>query len=309
MDMRVRIGSLELANPIISASGPLGFGEDISYLCNLSSLGAFTTKTLTLEPREGNSFPRVIKVGDSYINSVGLANPGWGYFCEYIVPHLRKFPCPVIVSVHANNKRDLAELVDNVLRTEVASAIEINVSCPNVSEDYISLCDLCAFLLNFGRRVPVILKTDAIHWEHYLGLAQAYVVDVDRPLLADAVCIGNSLPATSIDVTSRHRRRPAMGSNSGGLSGPAVKYINLCAIGSAIRKSRVQIIGCGGIRSGLDVVEYLCSGASAVQVGAAFFGEPDVGCRILSELEDYFIQRYVDKVDQLVGVAWRSGLG
>lgn len=290
-----RIGALTLANPVMPASGT--FSEDLARVFDLDLLGAHVTKTITEAPRGGNPTPRVCEVPGGMLNSIGIPSKGVERFLAEVVPFYAAYRAPLVVSVSAPTAEDFARICETVSVPGVA-AIEVNISCPNIEEDG------KAFAMRPGSTEAVMRRlrgaTDLPLWAK-LSPNTGETVEVAQAAEAagaDALVVANTILAMAIDVETR---RPTLGNLMGGLSGPALKPIALRMAYQCARSVRIPVIGCGGIATVEDAVEYLIAGARAVQVGTETFRSPHAMPRLIAGLRDWCVARGISDVSQLVG--------
>lgn len=295
VDLSVKIGSLTLKNPIMPASGT--FTEDLAGVFDLDLLGAHVTKTITREKRTGNPTPRVCEVQGSMLNSIGIPSKGVAHFLTEIVPVYEQFDAPLVVSISGNTMDEFARICEQVSVPGVA-AIEVNISCPNIEEDG------KAFAMRPSTTLRVMKKlrgaTDIPLWAK-LTPNTGETPDVARAAEeggADALVVSNTILSMAIDVKSR---KPKLGNLMGGLSGPALKPIALRMAYQCAKSVDIPVIGCGGITTIEDVVEYLIAGASAVQVGTATFIEPATMPRLIEELRAWLFAEKIQSVRELIG--------
>lgn len=293
--LTTRIGGLVLANPVMPASGT--FSEDLARVIDLDALGAHVTKTITREFRGGNPTPRVAETASGMLNSIGIPSKGVDHFKRHVVPFYERFEAPLVVSVSADTADEFASMCEDVSVPGVA-AIEVNISCPNLEEDGRAF----AMRPNSTRKVIARSRqaTELPLWAK-LTPNTGEIVEVARAAEeggADALVVANTILAMSIDVESR---KPTLGNIMGGLSGPAVKPICLRMTYQCSKAVDIPVIGCGGISTAEDVVEYLLAGACAVQVGTATFINPTAMIRIIAELEEFCRQRGIGDIAELVG--------
>ncbi len=293
--LATRIGSLELKNPIMPASGT--FSEELAEVFDLDCLGAHVTKTITREKRAGNPVPRVCEVEGAMLNSIGIPSKGAASFLRDTVPFYRRFETPLVVSISATTADEFARFAEEVSIPDVA-AIEANISCPNIEDDG------KAFAMKPGATADVIRRmrsaTELPIWAK-LSPNTGEVVDVAKAAEeagADALVTANTILAMAIDGRTGRAR---LGNVMGGLSGPALKPITLRMTYQCSRAVSIPIIGCGGIATVDDVVEYLIAGACAVQVGTATFISPNTMPRLIRELETTLDARGILSVNALIG--------
>lgn len=295
VDLSVDIAGLKLINPIMPASGT--FSEDLAPMFDLDCLGAHVTKTITTGLRNGNPTPRVCEVAGSMLNSIGIPSKGVEYFLEHTVPFYQRYDAPLVVSISADTADEFARLCEKVSVPGVA-AIEVNISCPNIEEDG------KAFAIRPASTFEVMAKLRAASnlplWAK-LTPNTGEVPEVARAAQAggaDALVVANTMLSLAIDVRTR---RPKLGNLMGGLSGPALKPIALRMTYQCAKATSIPIIGCGGISSAEDVLEFMIAGASAVQVGTATFINPTAMPRIIADLEHYLEAQGIGSAREMIG--------
>lgn len=302
VDLTIRIGALRLANPIMPASGT--FSSEMAEVFDLDRLGALVTKTVTAERRGGNPTPRVCEVAGGMLNSIGIPSKGIDGFLASDFPTYRALRAPLVISISAGTADDFASLCRRVSLPGVA-AIEVNISCPNIEADgkAFAMRPSSTFEvmreLRTATRLPLWAKLTPNTGET-IEVAQAA-----EAAGADALVVSNTILAMAIDVRSR---RPKLGNLMGGLSGPAFKPIALRMAYQCARSVAIPVIGCGGIATLDDVLEYLIAGATAVQVGTANFIHPTVMPRLIDELADWLAREGIDHVGALVGTIDDGGV-
>lgn len=294
-DLTTKLGTLSLKNPIMPASGT--FTDELAQVFDLGLIGAHVTKTITAETRGGNPTPRVCEVAGGMLNSIGIPSKGVDYFIGHVIPTYRQWDVPLVVSISAGTAEDFATLAARVSQPGVA-AIEANISCPNIEEDGKAF----AMRPETTMRAMEALRaaTDLPLWAK-LSPNTGQTVEVAQAAEAsgaDALVVANTLLAMAIDVDSR---KPRLGNLMGGLSGPSLKPITLRMAYQAARSVDIPVIGCGGISTLQDVLEYLIAGASAVQVGTASFLEPAIMPRLIGELSAWMDANNVARMDQIIG--------
>jgi len=294
-DITTRIGSLVLKNPIMPASGT--FSEELAEVFDLDCLGAHVTKTITRGKRAGNPVPRVCEVNGAMLNSIGIPSKGAKWFLENTVPFYAGYDAPLVISISANTADEFARFAEEVSMPGIA-AIEVNISCPNIEDDG------KVFAMRPGPTGDVIRKmrsaTDLPLWAK-LSPNTGEVVEVAQAAEAagaDALVTANTMLAMAIDSRTRRAR---LGNGMGGLSGPALKPITLRMAYQCARAVAIPVIGCGGISTIDDVLEYMIAGASAVQVGTATFISPTIMPRLVRELEEELERRGLPSVNALIG--------
>lgn len=295
VDLAVDIAGVRLKNPIMPASGT--FSEELADIFDLERLGAHVTKTITRGWRDGNPTPRVCEVGNSMLNSIGIPSKGVGYFVENVIPFYRAYRTPLVVSISGNTADEFATLCSEVSVDGVA-AIEVNISCPNIEEDGKAFAIRPSSTYEVMRRLR---KATSLPLWAKLTPNTGETPDVARAAEeggADALVVANTVLAMAIDI---HTRRPKLGNLMGGLSGPSLKPIALRMAYQCARATSIPVIGCGGISTVEDVLEYLIAGASAVQVGTATFVNPTAMPGIIDGLSAYVEAEGLSSVRELIG--------
>lgn len=297
-DLTVRLGPLQLKNPVIAASGTFGYGEEYAALVDLNRLGAIVVKGLSLKPMAGNPPPRIVETPAGMLNAIGLANIGVEAFLKEKLPRLRGVEPKIIVNIYGHHIDEYGELASALKGVEGVAALEVNISCPNVE------CGGMAFGVDpeASARVtdrvvrntdkPVIVKLSPNVTDIRL-IARAV-----EGAGADAVSLINTLTGMAVDV---EKRRPVLANVVGGLSGPAIKPVALHMVYQVARAVKIPVIGLGGIMGHRDALEFILAGAAAVQVGTANFVNPRACLDILDGLTEYCIQQGIGRLSELVG--------
>ncbi|MCD8287885.1 MAG: dihydroorotate dehydrogenase [Porphyromonadaceae bacterium] len=297
-NLNVNIGNLSLKNPVMTASGTFGYGVEFADFIDLSKLGGIIVKGTTLNPREGNSYPRMAETPSGMINAVGLQNKGVDYFIEHIYPQIENFDTQVLVNVSGSTIDDYAETARRLSLLEKIPAIELNISCPNVKEGGMAFgtsCQSAASVVKAVRRVfprTLIVK---------LSPNVTDITEIARAVEAegaDAVSLINTLLAMAIDA---EKQRPVVSTVTGGLSGPCVKPIALRMVWQVFHTVKIPIIGLGGIMNATDAIEFFLAGASAIQVGTANFIDPQVTIKIIDGINDYLDRHGCHSIKEIVG--------
>lgn len=324
INLGVKIGKLKLKNPIILASGTAGYGEELQEFFPLSKLGAIVTKGISLKPRKGNPPPRIIETPSGMLNAIGLQNVGLDAFLKEKLPFLRRAGATTIVNVFGETEKEYAELAEKLSGQEGVSALELNVSCPNVKRGGLQFGSDPKTL---GKLVDQTRKACDITLIVKLSPQVTDIVEMARVAFgcgADAVSLINTVPAMAIDAEAH---RPVLANITGGLSGPAIKPIALRMVWevsskgeippsppllkggggginerTSVRANERTIIGIGGIMNATDVVEFLLAGATAVQIGTANFVKPGVAIEIIEDLKGYLVRHRIKDVSQLIGI-------
>ena len=301
--MKVSIGSLKLRNPVITASGTFGYGEEFGSLVNLHRLGAIIVKGISLLPRQGNPPPRIAETACGMLNAIGLENVGLERFFTEKLPFLKGIDTPLIVNILGDSIEDYQQLAERLDAEEKVAALEVNISCPNVKKGGVAFGtdpDMAhavtkAVCKNFSRPVIVKLSPNVTNI--------AMIARVVEEAGADAVSLINTVLGMGIDTESC---RPKLANIFGGLSGPAIKPIALRMVWQVADSVSIPIIGIGGITTSEDALEFLLAGATAIQVGTANFINPQVTEEIIQGIEAYLEQKGIASVEELIGKAKRS---
>jgi dihydroorotate dehydrogenase (NAD+) catalytic subunit len=291
-------GGLFLKNPVMTASGTFGYGEEYAPFVDLNLLGAVVVKGLSLEPRLGNPPPRIMETPSGMLNAVGLQNVGVRSFIADKLPFLRQFDTRVIANIFGESVEEYQRMAEILGSTEGVHALELNISCPNVKRGGIAFGALPEAAAEITRKVrgatdlPLIVKLTP----NVTDIA-AIAVAVEAAG-ADAVSLINTLTGMSVDI---ERRRPHLANITGGLSGPAIRPVALRMVWQAVQAVKIPVIGIGGILTASDALEFLITGARAVQVGTAHFIQPAAVSKILSGIEDYLGRHGIGKITELIG--------
>jgi dihydroorotate dehydrogenase (NAD+) catalytic subunit len=272
IDLSVQVGTLRLANPIITASGTFGYGVEFAHLVDLNRLGGLVTKGISKEPMEGAPAPRVHETASGMLNAIGLQNIGVEAFVKDKLPLLRKYNTHLMVNVFGYCLDDYAEVIRRLEDAEGISAYELNISCPNVKRggmQFGSDPSLVGEVVRAARKAgpnrPLWVKLTPLVTD--IGLIARAAEEAG----ADVLTVANTYPALCVDVTTR---RSVLGNTTGGLSGPAIRPITMRLVWEVRKAVRIAVVGLGGVETVEDVLQYLLVGASAVQVGTASFADP-----------------------------------
>lgn len=297
-DLSVRIGTLELPNPLISASGCFGYGLEYEDVTDLSALGGVCVKGLFLTEREGHAPPRIVETPAGMINAIGLQGIGVHRFVKEKLPLLRERGARVFVNVCGTTIDEYAEVTRILTDAGGVAAIELNISCPNIKEGGIQFgCSL----LGTGQVVEAVRKVTHLPVIPKLTPNVTDVASFARAAEdagADAVSLVNTFLALAIDVETR---RPTITNVLGGLSGPAIRPIAVRMVWECAREVKIPIIGMGGITSARDALEFILAGATAVQIGTANFVDPFVWGKVLDGIDDYMARHEIDRLSDLIG--------
>ena len=296
--MEVNVGGLELKNPIMTASGTFGYGEEYSPYVDLNRLGALIVKGLSLEPKEGNPPPRIIETTAGMLNAVGLENVGIRAFIEEKLPFLRQFDVPVIVNVFGETIEEYTKVAEILSDVEGIAGLEINISCPNVKAGGIefgadpNLAYEVTHSVKSVTHIPVIVKLTP-NVTDITSIAKRV-----EEAGADAISLINTLKGMSVDI---EKRVPHLENITGGLSGPGIKPVALRMVWEVTREVSIPVIGIGGIMNAQDALEFLIVGAKAVQIGTANFVNPRATMDILEGIEQYMGGNGISDINDLIG--------
>ena len=296
--LEVQVGGLQLRNPVMTASGTFGYGTEYADFIDLGRLGGVFVKGTTLEPRQGNDYPRMAETPSGMLNSVGLQNKGVDYFVEHLYPVICKYDTPMIVNVSGSTIDDYVACAEKLAGLEKMPAIELNISCPNVKEGGMAFGTSCASAASVTKAVrEVYPKTLIVK----LSPNVTDITEIARAVEAegaDAVSLVNTFLGMAIDV---ERRTPKLSTITGGLSGPCIKPIALRMVWQVFHAVKIPIIGMGGIASWQDAVEFILAGSVAVQVGTYNFIDPAASVKIVDGINDYLDRHHISSVTDLVG--------
>ncbi|MDF7824914.1 dihydroorotate dehydrogenase [Pontiellaceae bacterium B12227] len=298
VDLKIKIGSMEMKNPVTVASGTFGYGPEYADLVDLNRLGAITVKGICPEAHVGNSTPRTFETRGGMMNAIGLPGPGAQGFIDKYVPFLSQYDTPVIVNIWGKGKDDYGRVVDMLDNEETVTAYEINLSCPNVKEGGSAFgTDVDTFssvidLVRAKTQKPIIPKL-APNVPNIGSFAKAA-----EDCGADAIAIMNTMPAMAINIETLE---PELANKFGGLSGPPIKPIAIKLVFDAAQACNIPIIGMGGIFEPEDAIEFLIAGATAVAVGTANFIDPTTIDRVIDGIEQYLINKGHSSVADIVG--------
>lgn len=301
VDMRVRIGSMELRNPVMTASGTFGSGKEYAEFIDLARLGAVVTKGVSLEPWAGNESPRIAETPSGMLNSIGLQNPGVEAFCANDLAWLAGRDVPVVVNVSGHSVEEYAAVAARLDGEAAVAALEVNISCPNVDAGGMAFGTSCPAAASVVKAVrAATTKTLIVKLSpNVTDIAEiARAVEAEG---ADAVSLINTLLGMSIDTRTF---RPTLARGVGGLSGPAVRPVAVRMVWQVAHAVDVPVIGMGGIMCAEDAVEFMLAGATAVAVGTANFIDPMATVAVVDGLERFCADRRVARVSDLTGAAW-----
>ncbi len=296
--MNVNIGKLKLKNPVMTASGTFGYGEEFSDFMDLSRLGGFIVKGTTLHKREGNPYPRMAETPSGMLNAVGLQNKGVDYFIHEIYPRIKDTGTNIIVNVSGSSIDDYVQAAGLINELDKIPAIELNISCPNVKQGGM------AFGVSAKGASEVVKAVRAVYGKTLIVKLSPNVTDITEIAQAaedagaDSVSLINTLLGMAIDAETR---RPLLSTITGGLSGAAVKPIALRMVWQVANKIKIPVIGLGGIMNWKDAVEFILAGATAVQIGTANFIDPAVTLKVIDGINAYLDRHNFSSVSDIRG--------
>ena len=296
-NLNINFLGIKLKNPVLSASGTFGYGYELADLIPLSMLGAIVTKTITLEPKLGNLQPRIAEVASGMLNSIGLQNIGVKAFVKEPLEQLKKIGVPVIVSVAGASVKEYVETVKILSVQEAISAIELNLSCPNLKKKIV--CHDLPLVKDVIRNVKKVSKVPVIAKLSPLVTDIAELAFCSQNAGADGVTLANTYPAMAIDVKTFKYKLSAV---KGGMSGPCVKPMSIRCVYDAYQKIDIPIIGCGGIETGEDALEFILAGARVVSVGSASLVSPKKLIEIIYEMESILKEKDIKDVKEVGGI-------
>lgn len=298
-DLRVNIAGLDLVNPVLTASGTFGYGIEYQDFIDLSQLGGVIVKGTTLQPREGNPYPRMAETAQGMLNCVGLQNKGVDYFCEHIYPQIKDIKTNMIVNVSGNSPEDYAECARRIDELDCIPAIELNISCPNVKHGGMAFGTTPEGAASVVKAVREAYKKTLIV---KLSPNVSCITDIALAVQdagADAVSLINTLMGMAIDIEKRKR---VLSIGTGGLSGPAVKPVALRMVYQVARAVQIPVIGLGGISNAKDAIEFLLAGASAIEIGTANFLDPAISVKVAQGINEYLDKHGFASVKDIVGI-------
>lgn len=303
VDISVNFAELRLANPVFTASGTCGYGDELADFMDVNALGGFITKSITLKPRRGNRTPRIVETDSGMLNAIGLANVGLDRFLAEKLPIIEEMTVPVFVNVAGEKIEEYVAVVERLAQEKAIAGFELNISCPNVAKGGISfgrdpsqVTEVTAAIRKAAGKKLLIVKLSP----NVTDISTTARAAVEAG--ADALSLINTFTAMVIDIETR---RPVLANRTGGLSGPAIKPIAVYLVSkvySEVTKSAgVPILGLGGIRTAADAVEFLIAGASAVAIGTASFIQPDTAIRVIDGIREYCTRHNISNLTDLIG--------
>jgi len=299
MNLSTQIHNLCLKNPVMTASGTFGYGEEFADFIDLSRLGGIVVKGTTGDRRQGNTYPRMAETPSGMLNAVGLQNVGVSTFCHEVYPRIKDIKTNILVNVSGSSIEEYCSVAEQIDSLDAIPGIELNISCPNVKKGGMGFGTdpkMAAQVVEAVRRVyhkTLIVK---------LTPNVTSIVDIAKSVEqagADSVSLINTLLGMAIDV---ERQRPYLSTVTGGLSGPAVKPVAVRMVWQVAHAVQIPVVGLGGIASAADALEFLMAGAKAVQVGTANFIDPTITTKIIDGLEDYCLRHHINDINDIIGI-------
>lgn len=297
-DLRVNIGKLGLKNPVMTASGTFGYGPEYADFVELSEIGGIIVKGTTLNPRQGNDYPRMAETASGMLNCVGLQNKGVDYFCEHIYPEIKDIDTNMIVNVSGSSPEDYAECAARIDALDNIPAIELNISCPNVKDGGMAFGVTCEGAASVVRAVRKSYHKTLIV---KLSPNVTDITEIARAVEAegaDSVSLINTLMGMAIDI---EKRKPMLSINTGGLSGPAVKPVALRMVWQVAKAVGIPVVGLGGICNANDAIEFMLAGASAIEIGTANFLDPQVTVKVKNGINEWLDKHGCKSVTEIIG--------
>ena len=297
-DLSVRINRLRLKNPVMTASGTFGYGLEYADFVSLDQIGGIIVKGTTLQPREGNDYPRMAETPSGMLNCVGLQNKGVDYFCDHIYPQIKDIDTNMIVNVSGSSPDTYAECAARIDRLDRIPAIELNISCPNVKQGGMAFGTTCAGAASVVRAVRQRYNKTLIVKLSPNVTDIAEIAKACEAEGADSVSLINTLMGMAIDI---EKRQPMLSIATGGLSGPAVKPIAVRMVWQVAKAVKIPVIGLGGICNADDAIEFLKAGATALQIGTANFIDPTVTLKVRDGINEWLDRHGCTSVSEIIG--------
>ena len=297
-DLKVKLGAIELQNPVITASGTFGYAREFADLVDLNRLGGIIVKGLSLQPTKGNPPPRIVETPCGMLNAIGLENVGIDIFTSHKLPFLQTLSPPIFANIYGTAVEDYSELAARLDELEGMAGVEVNISCPNVKAGGM------AFGADPDSASRVVAAVRAKTAKHLIVKLSPNVTDITaiarsaEDAGADSLSLINTITGMAVDLESR---RPKIANITGGLSGPAIKPVALRMVWQVAQTVRIPVIGIGGIMTAEDALEFLVAGASAVQIGTANLVTPHASIDIIDGIEAYLVQKNISSVADMIG--------
>lgn len=297
-DLSVRINRLKLKNPVMTASGTFGYGLEYADFVSLDQIGGIIVKGTTLQPREGNDYPRMAETPSGMLNCVGLQNKGVDYFCEHIYPQIKDIDTNMIVNVSGSSPETYAECAARIDKLDKIPAIELNISCPNVKQGGMAFGTTCAGAASVVKAVRQRYNKTLIVKLSPNVTDIAEIAKACEAEGADSVSLINTLMGMAIDI---EKRQPMLSIATGGLSGPAVKPVAVRMVWQVAKAVKIPVIGLGGICNAADAIEFLMAGATAIQIGTANFLDPEVTVKVRDGINEWLDRHGCASVSEIIG--------
>lgn len=297
-DLNIKIKNLLLKNPVLTASGTFGYGEEYEDFIDINKLGGIIVKGTTLNPRQGNPYPRMAETASGMLNAVGLQNKGVDVFINDIYPKIKNYNTNVIVNVSGSNIEEYVKTAEKINQLDKIPAIELNISCPNVKEGGMAFGTKTKSAAEVTKAVKEVYKKTLIV---KLSPNVTDITEIAKAVEAegaDSVSLINTLLGMAIDVNTQ---RPLLSTVTGGLSGPCIKPLALRMVWQVYNAVKIPVIGLGGIMNANDAIEFILAGASAIQIGTANFIDPQISVKIINGIEKYLSERNISSVNDLIG--------
>lgn len=297
-DLSVKIGGLQMKNPVMTASGTFGYGEEYADFIDISQIGGIIVKGTTLAHREGNSYPRMAETPSGMLNCVGLQNKGVDYFIQNIYPRIKDIQTNMIVNVSGACVDDYVATAEKINELPNIPAIELNISCPNVKQGGMAFGTTCAGAESVVSAVRKVYKKTLIVKLSPNVTNIAEIALSAEAAGADSVSLINTLMGMAIDA---ERMKPVLSTVTGGLSGPCVKPVALRMVWQVAKAVKIPVVGLGGIMNATDAIEFFLAGASAIQIGTANFIDPAVTLKVVAGINEYLDRHGFSSVKEIVG--------
>lgn len=297
-DLSITLAGLKLKNPVMTASGTFGYGNEYADFFNLNALGALVTKGISLKPMAGNPPPRICETPAGMLNAIGLQNVGVKNFIQDKLPFLSKLGIPVIVNILGHSIREYEEVARQISAAPGIAALEVNISCPNVAQGGL------AFGAQPRMAATVISRVRSATHLPLIAKLSPQVTDIGRIAQAveeagaGVISLINTIPAMAVDI---HTRRSKLGRVNGGLSGPAIRPVALRLVYQVVQSVSIPVIGLGGIRTAEDALEFLLVGARAVQIGTANFVRPTAALEVIEGIKRFLTEKKIPKITDWIG--------
>lgn len=294
----IKIGQIDLKNPVMTASGTFGYGPEFEDFYDINILGGIVVKGTTGKARQGNPYPRMAETPSGMLNAVGLQNKGVDGFINDIYPKIKHYNTAILVNVSGSTVEEYIEVAEKINALEHIPGIELNISCPNVKEGGMAFGTSCPSAIAVTKAVREVYKKTLVVKLSPNVTDIAEMAKAVEGAGADGVSLINTLLGMAIDA---EKRRPILSTVTGGLSGPAVKPVALRMVWQTYKAVKIPIIGLGGIMNATDAIEFILAGASAIQIGTANFIDPAIGAKVVSGIEDYMERHGISDVTSIIG--------